>query len=59
MTAVDHKKCDECGTCISVCQNDALVLEMRLRVLEDMCTSCGACARVCPFGALSVNYKLV
>ena len=53
MTAVDPKKCDECGTCISVCPQDAIVLDKRLRILTDKCTSCGICVTICPFEALS------
>jgi ferredoxin len=57
MTIVDHKKCDECGTCISVCPSDAIALGARLEISADKCTSCNICVTVCPFEALSSEGK--
>jgi len=53
MTVVDTDKCDECGTCISVCPGNALLIDSRLTVSPEKCTSCGVCIKVCPFGALT------
>jgi len=55
MTVVDQKKCDECGTCISVCRQDAIILDNVLRISADKCTSCGLCVKICPFAALSAG----
>ena len=52
MINIDYKKCDECGTCISVCRNDAIILEKKLRIDADKCTSCGICVLICPVAAL-------
>jgi caffeyl-CoA reductase-Etf complex subunit CarE len=53
MTVVDTDKCDECGTCISVCPGNALLIGNKLAVSPEKCTSCGICIKVCPFGAIS------
>ncbi|MFP4163194.1 MAG: DUF362 domain-containing protein [Chitinispirillaceae bacterium] len=53
MITVDYKLCDECGTCISICPNDAIILGDNLQLTSEKCTSCGLCISVCPFGALS------
>ena len=58
MTVVDTDKCDECGTCISVCPGNALLIDNRLNVSAEKCTSCGMCVRVCPFGAINQNQNL-
>jgi ferredoxin len=55
MTIADQKKCDECGTCISVCPQDAIILDKNLRISADKCTSCGICVKICPFAALSTE----
>jgi len=55
MTVVDTDKCDECGTCISVCPSNALLIDSRLTVSPEKCASCGVCIKVCPFGALTNN----
>ncbi|MCL2182758.1 MAG: 4Fe-4S binding protein [Chitinispirillia bacterium] len=55
MTVVDQKKCDECGTCIGVCPQDAIILGKALRISSEKCTSCGICVRICPFAALSTD----
>jgi ferredoxin len=57
MTAVDTNKCDECGTCISVCLSNALSIDRRLTVSSEKCTSCGSCVKVCPFGALALTNR--
>jgi ferredoxin len=55
MLRVDRRHCDQCGTCISVCPTDALVLLAKLQVREDNCISCGKCVAICPFGALRLS----
>ena len=52
---IDNNICDLCGTCISVCQENALMLIDRLVVDNDMCSLCGECVRVCPFAALTLS----
>ncbi|MDR2693679.1 MAG: 4Fe-4S binding protein [Chitinispirillales bacterium] len=52
MTFVDTDKCDGCGTCVSVCPGNALLINNRLTVSPEKCVSCGVCAKVCPFGAI-------
>jgi ferredoxin len=58
MTVVDTDKCDECGTCISVCPGNALLIDNRLNVSEEKCTSCGMCVKVCPAGAINQSQNL-
>ena len=52
MIIIDQMKCDGCGTCISVCRSDALLLEEKLSCIENSCTDCGFCVKICPFDAL-------
>jgi Fe-S-cluster-containing hydrogenase component 2 len=48
-------QCDYCGTCISVCPANALMLlSETLSVDSKRCTGCGICVAVCPFGALNL-----
>lgn len=54
MVHIDRLNCDECGTCVSVCPENALSLGESLAVDEQKCTSCCRCVDVCPFGALSL-----
>jgi ferredoxin len=47
--------CDCCGTCISVCSANALMLLTETLIIDTKrCTSCGICVAVCPFGALKL-----
>jgi Uncharacterized Fe-S center protein len=55
MLIIDKSTCDVCGTCISVCPANALLLTEALEVDLQKCTLCGTCVKVCPFGALSVQ----
>jgi ferredoxin len=52
---IDNGRCDECGTCVSVCPVNALLLEKTLRVDQKTCISCGACVKACPFRALDLE----
>ena len=54
MVHLEESACDECGTCISVCPEDALVFADSLIVDKKKCTSCSCCIDVCPFAALSL-----
>ena len=51
---IDETMCDRCGTCISVCPCDALLLTEMLTVTE-ACTGCGTCVAICPVNALSLG----
>lgn len=54
MVDVNRDTCDLCGTCISVCRSDALVLTESLTVDREACVGCGLCVRVCPVAALTL-----
>jgi ferredoxin len=55
-TKINNAACDRCGTCISVCPANALLLlSASLEVDHDRCTGCGRCVKICPFGALSLT----
>jgi ferredoxin len=55
MLKVDMKKCDECGSCISVCPSDSLVLTDQLQINHRTCLKCNKCVKICPFGALTME----
>ena len=57
MVYCEESTCDECGTCVSVCPENALVLAASLIIDQEKCTSCGNCMDVCPFAALSLIHK--
>ena len=59
---IDAEKCDGCGECKSVCEEEAIVeKEKRFEVDPERCLGCGMCARVCKKGAINIQkrgYKL-
>ena len=49
-------RCIACGTCLSVCPEDALTLTGSGMVTDqDRCTVCGKCAEVCPSKAFEMS----
>jgi anaerobic sulfite reductase subunit C len=45
--------CTECGECVEVCQEKAILLKDGMpRIDESKCVFCGQCIRLCPTGAL-------
>ena len=51
---INELACDNCGTCVAVCREDALrVNEKRLMYTQEKCDSCYFCVRVCPVGAIT------
>jgi ferredoxin len=53
---VKMDQCDRCGTCISVCPSNALMLLTEILVVNaKRCTRCGTCVAVCPVGALHLG----
>lgn len=53
MVKVDNEKCDQCGTCVSVCPTSALMFIQEPVIDQKTCIGCGKCIKVCPFSALS------
>ena len=51
---IDTAICDACGTCISVCPENALIMTDALCVDRTKCSGCARCVSVCPCGALGL-----
>jgi ferredoxin len=53
MIVIDRLRCTGCGICLTVCPQDAVVLEAeRAEIKEELCNGCGACLSACPEGAI-------
>ena len=50
---VDKKLCDFCGTCVAVCEPDAIELDEDDIEITDKCDLCMKCVIVCPVKAAS------
>lgn len=49
-----RERCLDCGDCLAVCPEGAIIPSDRGRVDRDRCSACGLCAGVCPGRALQV-----
>ncbi|RJO61217.1 MAG: 4Fe-4S dicluster domain-containing protein [Dehalococcoidia bacterium] len=58
---IDMEKCDGCGLCVGVCQNNGLEMRSELAVFigGDACTWCGLCEAVCPQDAISCPFDII
>ena len=52
---INTDECDRCGTCISVCPCNALLLTEVVSVEDEKCTSCSSCVIICPIGAIKLT----
>ena len=55
MIQIDRQRCGYCGSCVSVCPADALVLQETHLHVRKSCIDCGKCVKTCPMGALSLE----
>lgn len=56
MIVFREELCDHCGTCVSVCPQDAIVLyERKIQLVLERCDSCRRCLIVCPVRAVEVQ----
>ncbi len=55
--ALDHHRCNGCGTCLKVCPQAVLsIVDKKATIADkDACMECGACAINCKQEALSVR----
>ena len=52
MIVVDKTLCDFCGTCVAVCDSDAIDLYYDdIQIDPKKCVECLKCVKVCPIGA--------
>ncbi len=55
---VDPDLCTGCGTCVDLCQMDALTLENEISKINlDRCIGCGVCVANCPSDAVQLEKK--
>ena len=53
MIAIDEARCTGCGVCLSLCPQEAIVLEAeRAEIRQELCSGCGICISACPQGAI-------
>ena len=57
----EQDKCIGCGTCVDVCEFDAISLTQKLNVTvaqvnEALCKGCGTCATYCPTNAIDIRH---
>ena len=58
MIVVDKNLCDYCGTCVAVCEPDAIDLFYQdIRINSEKCIECMKCVWVCPVGAIKRGEK--
>ncbi len=59
MIVIDKQLCDHCGTCVAVCEPDAIDLYYKdIHVDTQKCVECLRCIWVCPIGVpKQVNKK--
>lgn len=50
---VNTEKCDQCGTCVSVCPTAAIMMIQTPSIDQKSCIGCGNCIKVCAFSAMS------
>ena len=58
---IDTEKCNGCGLCVEVCQQDGLQLVDRVVVFVggDACTWCGLCEAVCTESAIICPFDII
>jgi NAD-dependent dihydropyrimidine dehydrogenase PreA subunit len=53
MVHIDISKCNGCGSCVSVCPQQAITIDDDVAVVnQGLCVQCGACLEICPVGAI-------
>ena len=53
---IDNARCEFCGTCVAVCEWDAIeLMESVIKVDAGRCTLCRCCVDVCPLGIPEVT----
>ena len=60
-SVINEDLCRGCGTCVDVCEFDAISLVQKLNVTiaqvnEALCKGCGTCATYCPTNAIDIRH---
>jgi heterodisulfide reductase subunit A len=60
-SVINEDLCRGCGTCVDVCEFDAISLAQKLNVTvaqvnEALCKGCGTCATYCPTTAIDIRH---
>jgi heterodisulfide reductase subunit A-like polyferredoxin len=58
---ISMEKCTLCGSCIEVCQFEALAIESTSvsLIYPEQCTYCGECEAICPEQAIACPLEVV
>jgi NAD-dependent dihydropyrimidine dehydrogenase PreA subunit len=53
MITIDEVRCTGCGVCLSLCPQEAIVLEAaKAEIRPELCIGCGVCMSACPERAI-------
>jgi ferredoxin len=53
MIVIDEVRCTGCGVCLSLCPQEAIVLEAaKAEIRPELCIGCGVCISACPERAI-------
>jgi NAD-dependent dihydropyrimidine dehydrogenase PreA subunit len=53
MITIDKVRCTGCGVCLSLCPQEAIVLEAaKAEIRPELCVGCGVCISACPERAI-------
>ncbi len=50
--AVKESKCVSCGACIKACDVEAIVMNDKAQINDQLCVGCAGCIAICPTGAI-------
>ncbi len=55
---VKRKRCVGCGTCVSVCAQDAIsITDKKAHIDAERCVGCGECIPACPQNAIQIQWN--
>ena len=56
---INKNNCVNCGTCVSICQHDAIIYNQGYEIKKERCLGCSQCANICSRNAIKMESQLL